>query len=488
MKNEPVTSTGGLEAGISNHTMLLTKVAEKELEAIERERQAIEKEREAIQREREAIWQERGSRQQPKKNEEEEKLVKESSTGVVPTSQGEWEQERQQLKAEILRLVQRQEGLEIERDSLRAQVQQLRNSSPVRDAEGATADDERDHIQARETLERDKQEIEKIRVEIESIMKAWEAERDRQATERQQLETERAEVAALRREALGQIEWRRAMGMQGIANLASLGILPQPANFMSASPPLSMSALPSLASLALNHPGQSATSLFASSTPDSLSASANGSGGIDQLQQPLNFMGHSIHTTSPTSASSILEQQQHHPTASSQALPQTSVGHQLSAAAMTAGAAATFEAGSKRKRADSLGSEAEGWLRKSGSAGQLEFKKRRTVRPWEERFEELLHFKEKHGHFSVPAGGDYASLRIWVNNQKALHTKGAFFPPSLSQLCVLTWRCLFCAYAGMLANDRFDKLDAIGFPWWTPKGSNKGLRTGMMNGNDLSAF
>ncbi len=50
-------------------------------------------------------------------------------------------------------------------------------------------------------------------------------------------------------------------------------------------------------------------------------------------------------------------------------------------------------------------------------------RKKRCRKPWEERFEELKRYKEKSGHFSLPSSPEFASLKIWMANQKALQAK-----------------------------------------------------------------
>ena len=64
---------------------------------------------------------------------------------------------------------------------------------------------------------------------------------------------------------------------------------------------------------------------------------------------------------------------------------------------------------------------------------------------WEERFEELVEYKEKNGHCKVPTGN--AGLGMWVSNQRTqykLFTEGK---------------------KSKITQDRIDKLNGIRFDW-----------------------
>jgi hypothetical protein len=306
----------------------------------------------------------------------------------------EMEREREQLRNELQQLTATQEQLIAERDELASENERLEKSRDAllgiqRDsgAEGLQAErrrieaermeQEQAEIQlARDTVERDKQEIEKIRVEIENIMKAWEAERDRQARERLQLDAEREELVSLRTDT--ERQWRQMVTLPAAMPLLS-GILGQ-------QQATGVPVLPSFAAMTMNANGQSLAPAAAGLHTDDRQNQQQ----QYTPQQPRGSSSSSL-STSPVSTPPQLSSQPH------------STGSKR-----------------KRKRGDSLTNASV----PAQDSGDADFKKRRKVRPWEERYEELLQFKDEHGHFSVPASGDYASLRIWVNNQKALHTKG----------------------------------------------------------------
>ncbi|ELR19615.1 helicase associated domain containing protein [Acanthamoeba castellanii str. Neff] len=434
----------------------------KERRMLAEEREAVERLKKAHKREKEALDRQQREQEQHRQQMDEDRVKIErevqmmANLAAVETQvlkealermkleRGAMEKEREQLWSQVQQLTAAQEQLAVERDDLMAENERLEKSRDAllgiqrdRGAEGLQA--ERDRVEAerrereqtelqlaRDTVERDKQEIEKIRVEIENIMKAWEIERDRQAKERLQIDAEKEELAAVRAEA--ERQWRQmTAGMPGmpagIPRLASI-LAQQSAAAASAagvSPIAAMPVLPSFAAMTMNANGGL-----------SLAPATSAAGFLVDDKQPQPFTpvhqprgGSSSLTTSPVSTP---------PQPSSVPATSSSTG-----------------AKRKRKRGDSLNlSAGNSTSTHQESASEADFKKRRKVRPWEERFEELLQFKEKHGHFSVPAGGDYASLRIWVNNQKALHTKG------------------------QLAADRFEKLNVIGFPWWNPKGNRSG--------------
>ena len=45
---------------------------------------------------------------------------------------------------------------------------------------------------------------------------------------------------------------------------------------------------------------------------------------------------------------------------------------------------------------------------------------------WENRFSELVRFKEKHGHCNVPPGwSEFPKLGNWVNTQRASYRRGS---------------------------------------------------------------
>lgn len=433
-------------------------------EAIAKERRLLAEEREAVERLKEALdrQQREQERHRQQMDEDRVKIEREvqmmANLAAVETQvlkealermkleRSAMEKEREQLWGQVQQLTAAQEQLTAERDDLMAENERLEKSRDAllgiqrdRGAEGLQA--ERDRVEAerrereqteiqlaRDTVERDKQEIEKIRVEIENIMKAWEIERDRQAKERQQIDAEKEELAAVRAEA--ERQWRQmtagVSGMSGmsasIPRLASI-LAQQSAATASAAGVSSFAAMPVLPSFA-------AMTMNANGGLSLAPAATSAAGLLVDEKQPFTPVhqprgGSSSLTTSPVSTP---------PQASSASATSSSTG-----------------AKRKRKRGDSLNlSVGSSTSTHQESPSEADFKKRRKVRPWEERFEELLQFKEKHGHFSVPAGGDYASLRIWVNNQKALHTKG------------------------QLAADRFEKLNVIGFPWWNPKGNRSG--------------
>jgi hypothetical protein len=72
---------------------------------------------------------------------------------------------------------------------------------------------------------------------------------------------------------------------------------------------------------------------------------------------------------------------------------------------------------------------------------------------WEQRFQELDHFKKTHGHFNVPQQLN-AKLLVWIRCQRRqykLYSIGA---------------------KSSLTSDRVSKLNSIGFDWYPRGGSN----------------
>lgn len=65
---------------------------------------------------------------------------------------------------------------------------------------------------------------------------------------------------------------------------------------------------------------------------------------------------------------------------------------------------------------------------------------------WEQRLQELAHFKMKHGHFNVPYN-ENSKLLVWVRCQRRQYK-------------------LYAAGAkSSLTTDRLNKLNSIGFDW-----------------------
>jgi len=69
---------------------------------------------------------------------------------------------------------------------------------------------------------------------------------------------------------------------------------------------------------------------------------------------------------------------------------------------------------------------------------------------WEESFNKLVEFKKEYGHYSVSKKID-SQLGYWVNNQRA------------------------CKKEGRISEERFKKLESIGFDWNPGCGGNVGI-------------
>lgn len=470
------------DRGSQNLSQRQLHAIEKERVAIDRERQAIQQEREAIGRERrraalmgadsghrideeerrmlaaqretvrrmqEELMKERERFEEQQRRFTEERLKSDqevqmmASLAVAQINVLKEEVERmqneqrstatvEQHRREITEMQAAREHLLVEREELMKQVEELEKSldkvlgiKHTSGEEGIAAERERVETERRErekaeiqlaraTVERDKQEIEKIRVQIETIMKAWEAERDRQAKQRKQLDAEKEEVVAM------QVETERMRRdvtdlTRHVLSLAGL----QPATFAAngaaggflAQQPImaglaGLGSFPNVTSMTMGNLASSVAGLADSIPPH-----------LRNLFEPsLNFTVDEHQATYDLAAQHRQRRGSLSQASSPVSTPPQPTSHPTPPRR-------------KRKRGDSLsGAEPAGKVKDSWFSQEspvpVDVKRRRTVRPWEERFEELVQFKEKHGHLSVPAGGEHASLRIWVNNQKALHTKG----------------------------------------------------------------
>ena len=70
---------------------------------------------------------------------------------------------------------------------------------------------------------------------------------------------------------------------------------------------------------------------------------------------------------------------------------------------------------------------------------------------WKRRYEQLLEYKQEHGHSHVPANcREYPGLGVWVRNQRREHRKLLDEEPST------------------LSQERLDALESLGFKWYTP--------------------
>ena len=88
---------------------------------------------------------------------------------------------------------------------------------------------------------------------------------------------------------------------------------------------------------------------------------------------------------------------------------------------------------------EDLGSTKNAVIQQSSSSSHLPTKsgKRKCI-PWDKRFEQLIEFKNEHGHCNVPQGD---SLGVWVNYQCTIYRRNR------------------------LDQKRIDKLNDLGFVW-----------------------
>lgn len=451
--------------------------------ALVAERRSIDKERAAIAAERAAIDRERQRFDLGWEMIEKGKGIIRQELDKLVAERQAWEKEREREKQSLAK---RKAELDAQESDKAATAgggggAAAANAAPPRGVEQII--EEEIQRAARDEIEKIRgawvlslADAEKGRMEIERIKAEWEKERDRQLKEREDIDQERGLLERLKANLIpaqqgliaaaaaaaaaagggGKGGGRQPESLHGLLPHVPLPHYLQPQHIQPSPPP---------------HKQQHAYQPHSSSSSSSSSSSQSPHHQQKQPQQQQHAGGHhhpqkhSSHSGQPQSHHSGASQQhqqpkgesgsrdeQHRQGAKRRRKEEDEHRTSSSSSSSSSSAAPDREKEEARSMDDDDDNEygtahprKERRVSSSTQEGDYEYSsdyvRSRTRRTWEERYEELKQFQQKHGHLYIPYSGNMKQLYEWVSTQRKNHRKKS------------------------LKKDRFLLLDALGFPW-----------------------